>query len=490
MTKPPDVEADISRLYYAEHWRVGTIAAQLGIHADVVRRVLGLDRERATGAIVRPRQVDDYRDFIDQTLRQYPRLRATRVYDMVAERGYRGSVRTLREYIATVRPAARPDVPLRLETLPGEQAQVDWAYVGKQPVSGGQRALWVFVIVLSYSRAMWAELVFELTVSSLCRSLVRAAAAFGGLTRQWLFDNPRTIVLERHGAAVRFHPTLLELCGAMRVQPRLCAVARPQQKGRVERSIRYLRERFFAGRTIRSVAHGNEQLLRFFADTAHVRPHPRRPEQSVAEIFAAEEKPRLLALPDPMPPTDTVIPVDVDRCAFVRLDTNLYSAPPAYAERTLTLVADDGSVRLLDGATEVARHPRSFGRHQVCELPVHRDEIIQKRRAATDLKGRDRLRLLVPGIDSLLERWVDAGRNTGTVVVRTLRLLDLYGPDLLAAATADVIARGLSDPAALDAVCERRRKRRALPVPLEMTLPDHITDRDVVPHDLETYDDA
>jgi len=488
MTKPPETEAEIHRLYYAEHWRVGTIAAQLGIHADVVRRVLGLDGRRATAPIARPRFVDPYRDFIDATLRQYPRLRATRLHDMLKERGYSGSVRTLREYVADVRPSARPDAALRLETLPGEQTQVDWAYVGKHPVPGGWRSLWVFVLVLAYSRLMWTELVFDLTVASVCRSLVRAAAAIGGVTRQWLFDNPRTIVLERHGAAVRFHPTLLELCGAMRVQPRLCAVARPQQKGRVERSIRYLRDRFFAGRTIRSIADGNEQLSRFLVEIAHVRPHPRRPERTVAEVFA-DEKPRLLAPPDPLPATDTVLPVEVDRCAFIRLDTNLYSVPPTYAERTLTLVADDHLIRVLDGAAQVAQHSRSWGRHQVSELHEHRNEIIQRRRAAADLKGRDRLRVLVPGIDTLIERWVAAGRNTGSVVARTLRLLDLYGPDVLAAAVGDIIARGLSDPGALDAMCEKRRRGRAAPVPVEMTLPDHVRDRDVVPHDLEGYDD-
>jgi hypothetical protein len=77
MTKPPEIEADINRLYYAEHWRVGTIATQLGIHADVVRRVVGLDRDRPTAPMARPRRVDAYRDFIDMTLRQYPRLRST-----------------------------------------------------------------------------------------------------------------------------------------------------------------------------------------------------------------------------------------------------------------------------------------------------------------------------------------------------------------------------------------------------------------------------
>jgi transposase len=99
----PELEAEIVRLHFAEHWRVGTIAAQLGVHPDVVRRVLGIG-EVAGDALPRPRLVGPYRDFIAETLAQYPRLRATRLYDMLRERGYKGAVRTLREYVAEVRP--------------------------------------------------------------------------------------------------------------------------------------------------------------------------------------------------------------------------------------------------------------------------------------------------------------------------------------------------------------------------------------------------
>jgi transposase len=161
---------------------VGTIASQLGLHPDVVRRVLGFGDARIPKP-ARPRLVDPYRDFIAETLDRYPRLRATRLYDMLRERGYQGSPRTLRSYVAGVRPKPRREVYLRTEPLIGEQAQIDWAYAGKVPVPGGERSLWLFVIVLSYSRALWGEFVLDLSVHSLCRSLVRAATAFDGVTR-------------------------------------------------------------------------------------------------------------------------------------------------------------------------------------------------------------------------------------------------------------------------------------------------------------------
>jgi transposase len=322
------IETEIRRLFYAEHFRMGTIATQLGVHHDVVRRVLGV---LAPGRIPPPRPslVLPFAAFIDDTLRQYPRLCSTRLYDMLCPRGYEGSVRTLREYVATVRPVPRGEAFLRTEPMIGEQAQIDWAHVGKIPVAGGERALWVFVIVLAYSRAIWAELVLEMTAACLRRSLVRASSYFAGATRQWLFDNPKIVVLERHGDAVRFHPGLLELAGVLHVQPRLCGVRKPQQKGRVERAVRYLRDRFFAARTIRSIEQGNRELTEFLEGIALARPHPRWPERRVADVLA-EERLRLLKLPDAMPETDEVLSVPVDKTASIRFDTNVYSVGPEF----------------------------------------------------------------------------------------------------------------------------------------------------------------
>ena len=233
MSITPDQEAEIRRLHTAEHWKAGTIARQLHVHHDVVRRVLGMLPKRTRKSRARgrkPPHCDAYREFIDQQLAQYPNLRATRLYDMIRARGYAGSVRTLRQLVARIRPTPRAEVFLRLQMLPGEQAQIDWAHVGTLAVPGGERPLWVFLIVLAYSRALWAELVFELTADSLCRSLVRASTYFGGASRQWLFDNPKSVVLERHGDAARFHPDLLHLAGHYCVQPRLCAVRKANQK--------------------------------------------------------------------------------------------------------------------------------------------------------------------------------------------------------------------------------------------------------------------
>jgi transposase len=483
-----DTEAEIRRLYFVEHWKRGTIAAQLRVHPDVVVRTLGTFGPKPGTPRPDVRVLEPYLAFIGETLERYPRLVATRLYDMLVERGYAGSVRTLRRHVRTARPRSKVEAVLRVETLPGEQAQVDWAHVGEIAVPGGRRALWAFVIVLAHSRASFAELVISLDVHSLRRSLVRAAVAFGGLPRQWLFDNAKTIVIERHGDAVRFHPLLLDLAAKLHVQPRLCAPYRPQEKGGVERAIRFFKDRFFAARTFHSLEHGNAQLARFMEQIAHTRPHPRWPDRSVAEMFEGE-KPRLLALPDPLPETDLVAPVAVDRAAFVRLETNRYSVPHVHASRTLTLVASDVHVRLLDGDREVAAHACSWGRNQWFELPEHRAALVKEKRAARDLKGRDRLRAEVPDIEPLFDRWVDAGRNLGSMVARTIALLDAYGAPALRGAVTDMLARGTHDPGAMAILCEQRRRKRGDRPPLIVALGDHVRERDVVPHDLGGYDE-
>jgi transposase len=489
MTVSADTEAHIRRLFFGEHWKRGTIANQLVIHTDVVERVIGRVGpcpKEPTSSI--PESLHTFAAFIDETLEKYPRLVATRLYDMLVARGFTGSIRLVRKYVKRVRPRPKSEAFLRVHPLVAEQAQIDWGHVGYLDVPGGKRPLWVFVCVLAYSRAIWAELVLDMSVHSLRRSLVRAATFFGGSCRQWLFDNPKTIVSERHGDTVRFHPTLLELAGAMRVEPRVCGVRKPHEKGRVERAIRYLRERFFAARTIHSIEQGNAQLLEFIDTIAMKRPHPQWPERTVTDVFE-EERPRLLALPDVVPSTDLVEPIVADKTAFVRFDANIYSVPTKFARASLTLVANDTHIRLLDRGTEVASHVRVWGKKQLREDPAHAAELLEQKRAARIPKGRDRLHAEIKGIDRLFARWVEVGRNLGSMTARAISLLDAYGADVLRAAVDEAMARGVHDPGALAVLCEKLRKNLGQPIPMPLDIGVHVPDRDVIPHDLGGYDE-
>jgi transposase len=131
--------ATIRRLFHAEHWKIGTIAVELGLHPDTVRRALDTDRFKR-GPSKRATLVEPYLDFIKQTLEAHPRLRATRIYEMIRGRGYTGGVVQLRRVVASLRPTHR-EAFLRLITLPGEQAQADWAHFGEIRIGRARRRL-------------------------------------------------------------------------------------------------------------------------------------------------------------------------------------------------------------------------------------------------------------------------------------------------------------------------------------------------------------
>jgi transposase len=486
VTVDKKTEAEIRRLFFGEHWKKGTIATQLGVHDDVVARVLGPHGPEPEDREPRPCVLDPYRGFVLDTLERYPTLVATRIYDMIAERGYTGSLPTLRRFVLSNRKARPGEVYLRLETLAGEQSQIDWAHVGRIRVHGGVRPLYCFVLLLHYSRAMWAELVLEQTTVSLLRSLVRAARYFDGVTHEWLFDNPRSIVAAREGSAIRFQDDLVEVASRLHVALRACRIRTPTDKGGVERAIRFLKTRFFPARVIPSLESGNAALWQFLETVAMRRQHPTQKDRTVAEVFA-EEKARLLPLPDAAIPTDLVTSVPSDKTAFISFDGNRYSVRHDAADRVLRLVASDTEVRLLDGDRLVGTHARSWGKNRTLELPEHRAALLAQKTGARDGKGRDRLRAEVPRIDELLRLWLEDGRYVGSLVGRTCKLLDLYGKAVLTAAVEELLAKGSHDYGALAILCEKRRTRPRRVLPLELA--PHVVDRDVIPHDLGGYDD-
>jgi transposase len=236
----PETRAQIRRYFYAEHWKVGTIARELGVHPDAVRNAIEADRFRNVQP-ARPSLADPYLEFIRQLLDQHPRLRATRIYQMLRDRGYTGSIIQLRRAVSRLRPLVREPF-LRLQVFPAEQAQVDWAHFGHVLVGRASRALSCFVMTLSYSRALYLEFFFDQTMENFLRGHVHAFQAWNGQPRTILYDNMKSVVLERRGEQILFHPRLLELSAHYHFAPQPCQVCAGNQKGRVERAIRYVRD--------------------------------------------------------------------------------------------------------------------------------------------------------------------------------------------------------------------------------------------------------
>jgi len=483
----PELKTQIRRLFFSEHWKIGTIAAQLDVHPDTVRAAIAseqFNRARTPRATL----TTPYMDFIQETLRQYPRLRATRLFEMLRARGYPGSVVQVRRVARAVRPVTR-EAFLRLNMLPGEQAQVDWADFGPVQIGRAQRRLSALVMTLSYSRALWVEFFFDQTLENLLLGHAQGFEAWGGVPRRLAYDNMRSVVLDRLGDAIRFHPRLLELAGHYHFAPQPCRPRRANEKGRVERAISYIRVSFFAARPFTTLADFNQQALAWRDQVAHARRWPQDDRRTVAEAFA-EEQGRLLPRPAHRLDTDHRQPVLARKTIYVRFDRNDYSIPPSAVGRPLTLTASPDRVRILDGATEIARHRRSYDRHQQISDPAHIEALAQEKKKAVAATAAGRLEQAVPHLGDFLEVAFQRGEPTGRLTQQLLRLLQEYGAAELAAALAEALERQTPRLSSVTVILERRRRSRRGPLPpVDRSRHPHLADLAVPTTSLEVYDE-
>jgi transposase len=480
----PETRAQIRRYFYVEHWKVGTIARELGVHPDTVRKAIEAERFRQARP-PRPSLLDPYLEFIREVLEQHPRLRATRLYQMIRDRGYTGSVPQLRRAVARLRPLRREPF-LRLQFFPGEQAQVDWAHFGHVLVGRARRALSCFVMTLSYSRALYLEFFFDQTMENFLRGHVRAFQAWNGQPRVVLYDNLKSAVLERRGDQILFHPRLLELSAHYHFAPQLCQVRAANQKGRVERAIRYVRDSFWAGRTFTTLAECNRQAWMWRDEVAHQRRWPGDDGRTVAEVFA-EEQSRLLAPPLHPFPTDCLESARAHKTIYVRFDLNDYSIPPEAVGRPLTLAVSDTMVRILDGTGEIARHRRSYDRRQLVLDPAHQEALLKSKRKAFHATPASLLEQVVPESKALLDGAFAQGESAGRQSSQLMKLLTEYGATALRRAVIEALARHTPRASSV-AFLLRRRSRTPHPA-LDLSRHPEAQAIEVRPHDLEIYDE-
>ncbi len=489
MTIPPDLEARILRYYHVEKWRVGTIARQLRVHPETVSRVLAQAGLPRIGPPRRASKIDPYLPFIRETLAKFPKLTASRLHAMVCERGYRGGKSRFRAIIACHRPRPPAEAYLRLRTLPGEQAQCDWAHFWARHDRSRAPSAHGLVLVLSYSRHIFLRFFLDARTENFLRGHLAAFAAWQGVPRVILYDNLRSAVLERHGDAIRFNPTLLEFAAHYRYEPRPVAIARGNEKGRVERAIRFVRDAFFAARAFTGVDDLNAQADAWCRGQADDRRCPEDPTRGVGEVFA-EEAPLLLRLPDNPYPVVERVEVKVDKTPYIRFDQNDYTVPHTKVRRILTVLADPDRLRIVEGQDVLAEHPRSYDRGERIEKQAHLEALVETKRRARHHRATDRLVQAVPASRTLLLRAAERGHNLGNITGTLARLLERYGPGQLDAAISEALDRDVPHPNAVRLALERQRDDRGQPPPVALVLPEHVRARDKVvrPHSLDTYD--
>lgn len=458
MTIAIELRTQILRLYQAEHWRVGTIARQLHLHRDTVKRALALANV-VMSTPARARQIDLYLPFITETLGKYPSLRASRLHVMLQERGYTGSSSHFRHLLASLRPRRESEAYLRLRTLPGEQAQVDWAHFGHLKIGKADRPLMGFVMTLSYSRRIFLHFSLNARMDSFLAGHALAFEAWAGVPRVVLSDNLKSAVLERMGEAIRFNPQYLAFAAHYRFEPRPVAVARGNEKGRVERSIRYIRDNFFAARAFTDVDDLNAQARAWVAGPALGRPWPEDAQLTVGAAFE-RERPSLMSLPDNPYPLQERLEVHSGKTPYVRFDLNDYSIPYTHVRRSLSVLASAQRVRILDGAAVLAEHPRSYDKGAQIESAEHVQALKAHKRGARQHSGADRLIQAVPACAELLSCAATAGYHLASITRTLTEYLDHYGGAAMQEAVLQALRRDVPHPNAVRLALEHARELR------------------------------
>src|ERR1700756_4165323 len=355
--------------------KFAAIARQLGIDRKTVRKNTSRGLEPPTYG-PRPRRqksTDPFLSYLRQRLAAFPGLTAVRLWREMRERGYPGGYTAVKRAVRDIRPEPIAPFEVRFETPPGEQAQVDLARFEVEFVDepGVTRIVWLFSMVLGYSRLIWARFIIHQDLQSVLRCHIAALEAIGGVPREILYDRMKTAVIgDDPDGLVIYNRALLDLARHYGCQPRACRPYRAKTKGKVERPFRYIREDFFLGASFRNLEDLNRQLRHWLDTVANPRVHATT-RRVVNEAFA-EERTHLRSLP--LTPFRAVLKLErrVSHEGMVSVAGNLYSVPDTTRRRILDIHVFADEIRIFENGAVVATHVPLEGRDQTRIDPAHR----------------------------------------------------------------------------------------------------------------------
>ncbi len=362
---------------------VSEIARQSGLDRKTIRRYIerGLEPPTYGPRKPRPTLLDPFMGYLRERVNAYPGLTGARLLRELRERGYQGGYTAVTDFLRDVRPVPDPHFEVRFETPPGEQAQVDFAQFNvvftDEPET--PRIVWLFSMVLGFSRLIWARYVVHQDLATVLRCHVAAFEALGGVPREILYDRMKTAVIgDRRHEGIVYNRALIDLARHYGFHPKACRPYRAKTKGKVERPFRYIREDFFLARSFRNLGDLNEQLRHWLNRVANPRLHATT-RRIVNEAFG-EEKPYLKQLP--LAAFRSVLRLErrISHDGMVSVGGNFYSVPDATRRRAVEVHTLAEEVRIFEDGTLVATHPVLEGRHQRRVAPGHRQSGSKRRR--------------------------------------------------------------------------------------------------------------
>jgi len=381
--------------------------------------------------------VEPYRELVTELRAQ--RVEMAAIHQRLIEQGYTGSYSSVRRFVHKLDPST-PEAMVRVETPPGEEAQVDFGYAGKliDPETGGERRAWAFVMTLSWSRHQYVEFVFDQKLETWLRLHRNAFTFFGGVPGRIVVDNLKAAVAKRCLGEPQAQHSYAECADHYGFLIAACRPRTPRHKGKVEQGgVHYVKRNFLAGRKPMGLAQANQAVLRWVNDVAGQRKHGTTKEAPLAR-FEIEQS-TLKPLPDT--PYDLAVWKYVEKLytdCYVTFENAYYSAPSQYLDQGLWVAGGTAQVRIFNKEYRlVATHERAQtpGQRQtnLDHLPAEKVPGLTLTRETC----RQQAAALGPATEEVVNRLLnhrpeDRLRTAG----RLLGLVEQFGPDRLEASCA------------------------------------------------------
>lgn len=345
------------------------IARELGISRNTVRKYLRASE--IPKAKPRPRRgskLDSYKEYVEERL-SHGVDNCVVLLREIREQGYTGGYTILKDYVAPSRQRRNRAATMRYETEPGEQAQIDFGRYTYRTPQDEDRHIWVFVMVLSWSRALYVEFVERADTATFLRCHIHAFEHFGGIPRRCLYDNTKLVVLRRDGEGRPvWNERFIDFSAALGFEAKLCRLYRAQTKGKIERGVGYVEGNFWPGARFVDLADLNRQALQWNATVADVRAHGTTHERPVDRLET--ERAKLMSLPDRSRLASFLRDERiVGRDGYVCYGTAWYGVPWRWAGCKVQVEADGDMVSIFSGQERLALHPRSPCRGQRLTVP-------------------------------------------------------------------------------------------------------------------------
>lgn len=485
----PRLWAEIRRLYFVEKMSKSEIARLKVIDRGTVKRAIeSKSPPRYKPPAKKHSKLDPYKGKISELLSEYPSLSVVRILEEIKKDGYQGGRSILSDYVLKVRGPKREKF-LRIETLPGEQAQCDWGNFGYVYFGEYKRPLSCFVMTLSFSRLVYLEFTVSQRLEDFIRCHVNAFNFYGGVPKEILYDNLKQVVLLREGKEIHFNPEFMAFAGTYLVHPVPCRPGRGSDKGKTESGIKYVRNNFWAGRKFEDFWDIKKQSVDWRDNTANQRIHGTTHEKPALRF--ERERTYLQPLPPHTYDCSIPIPVKSSKDCRIKFDSNIYSVPFRYGLKVLTVKATPDKVNIYCDSKFVCSHSRSYLKYQVIENPAHYKGLIGRKASARPFKLRDEFFSLGKGAEEYFKGLIHADINLTRHLDRILKLRHEYGKTEVLGAIDHALRYGAFGAQYIENIIIQRRTKAGEPVnktPISICNPE-LAATDVEERDPANYDE-